>query len=90
MPVPIIALAPCAVITLVSAGCAYSQYERRCKERAVYRQELEKLERSLAEAERKYKRMWRQFGKKNRQVRALAAEIERLRRELTRLRPHAA
>ena len=90
MPVPMIALVPCALITLVSAGCAYSQYERRCEERDAYRRSLETLEGRIVEKERQYDNMSRRLGKKDRQVRELAAEIERLRRELAQLRPRAA
>ncbi len=49
MPVPLIALVPCALVTLVSAGYAYSQYERRCEERAGYR--------DCDESDRIYKRI---------------------------------
>ena len=87
MPVPLIALAPCALVAIFSAVYAYCQHDQRCEERAGYRKKLQRLEDRLAEKERQYKDLSARLGEKNRQVRELAAEIERLRRELELLRP---
>lgn len=72
-------------------GGAYGldQHLKRRKERAAFRALLERLKAQLAKRKRDLASLVRRFGKKNRQVRTLAAQVQRLRNRVTAMRAYA-
>ena len=89
--IPIIAIA--AAGGLVGVGGAAFGIDQRSKRKAEqkrFRKEIKRLKRSIEIVEHEYSVLVPRVGKKNKQVRLLAAENKRLRAELWALRRAAA
>jgi chromosome segregation ATPase len=86
----IVAVIASGLVALATAIFGVDQYQKRQRDQARFRAELQRLDGRLSSKEAELADLSARLGKKNNQVRTLAAEVRQLRAEVAGARRRVA